>query len=145
MRTPPKLRKRFASQPVAGLAPGLAQISAGIFGYGSPLSNLSNEVSEDPGEISGFYELHQGDIFTPGTGNWVLDPSLEIPLQTSWGHGFIFANSPTPVFQPPQLMMNVNPFVNGYRGIMTGQVLMQPLLAINPAEPSNLPPAIGAE
>lgn len=127
MRTHPATRTRTASEKIAG---GLTLITNCLFGCGSPISG--DEFIRD---TDVFYNLHQGDLFTPGTGNWVLDPSLETPLQINSGHGFTFANSPTPVYQPPQVYADPNALSNGQRGIISGQVLLQPLLPQNPAKP----------
>lgn len=139
MRTNPASRPRFVSQVVAGLS----SITAGIFGVGSPVSGDQivshldgTQLHQTP--LPGFYAFHQGDLFTPGTANFVLDPSLETPMQTNWGHGFAYENAPFNTFPTSApLISNPNLITNAQRGMVAGQIMLQNLLAQNPARPTN--------
>ena len=125
MNTHPATRKRYASEPVQ-LSGGLVGILQGIFGMGSPASQLSSST-EVGGQVGGFYALHEGDLFTPGTQNWVLDPSLETPLQTNWGNGFLRRPNTFAPFQPPQVYSFPNVRAVGIGGVTAGQIVTQPL------------------
>lgn len=123
MRTHPSLRKRYPSTNV--IVGGLSQIIAGIFGTGSPTPGLVEQASV---VTRGFYHFHQGDLFLPGTGNYVLDPSHETPLQTVWGHGFLIQqpNYVGPYGPPPLISHPAGPVV-GVGGPIAGQIIFQPL------------------
>lgn len=124
----PALRKRKGSMPVVA-AGGLATILQGVFGVATPNAQLSSPaaVQQTPGRISSFYTLHEGDLFTPGTGNWVLDPSLEVPLQTAWGHGFLRRPNVFSPIQPPQVYSWPTVVSVGVGGPIAGQIITQPL------------------
>lgn len=119
----PALRKRIPSQSVA--TGGLRDILRGVFGIGSPAAQLSS-----PSQVlapRGFYHLHEGDLFQPGTQNWVLDPSLETPLQTNWGRGFLRTPNVFNPLQPPQVYSHANIKTNGLGGQIAGNIVLQPL------------------
>lgn len=125
MRTSPDLRKRYGSQPVAGLG----RIMSGVFGMGSPASQLSSPAQvEGENGPGAFYAFHEGDLFQPGTGNWVFEPSLETPLNTIWGHAFLRTPNTFNPVQPPQIYSNPNITVNGLGGPIAGQIIFQPLI-----------------
>jgi hypothetical protein len=85
------------------------------------------EVKQGP-----FYELVPGDLFEPGTQNWVLLPPWETPLNTSWGRGFPIAQPITSQVTHPQLVYSrptVLPFF--FRGMPAAQFLVPNSLALN--------------
>jgi hypothetical protein len=139
MRTVPATRKRIADQPV--YTSGLFRILQGAFGLGSVESQLSSPAAV--GGQRGFYHFHEGDIFEPGTGNYVLDPTFETPLMTTWGHAFLRTPNTFNPLQPPQIYSNANVTVGGIGGPIAGQMALQPLL--DPTSPyPNAPLAAGS-
>lgn len=126
--TPASDRTRFVSEPVATVG-GLARILQGAFGViGNPRSGHGMEqVSLDAQKVGGIYQLFEADIFTPGTGNWVVDPSFDGPLMTIWGHAFLRrANQFNPI-QPPQVYTAAASYLYGIGGQVPGQFITQPL------------------
>lgn len=106
---------------------GLLRILQGVFGLGAPLSRSSDPaqvVNQKPGPL---YHMHEGDIFEPGTGNWVLDPAFDGPLMTVWGNGDSYPNvmhvtdTPVAIALPTYL-------TNGLGGPVAGQIALQPLV-----------------
>lgn len=118
------------------IAGGLNQVKQGIFGTGSPASQLSSpsEVIGETRAEGGVYAFHEGDLFTPGAGNWVLEPSQETPLATVWGHGFLRVPNTFNPLQPPQLYANPNVATNGIGGSIAGQMIFQPLMEPAPEQ-----------
>ena len=111
----------------------LSRIVAGAFGVGSPIVNSSAQV--DPrSKASSLYAYHEGDLFTPGTGNYVFETLLELPLKTLYGGGSgINQGTPYPInawpvgYVPPIVSMpTVTTF--GYGGLQAGAFVQQPLL-----------------
>lgn len=132
MNVLPINRKRYPSENVQ-TSGGLRAIFAGIFGTG-----YKGELSS-PQEVYGnsgsFYLYHEGDLFTPGTQNWVLDPSLETPLNTQWGHAFLRRPNTFSPIQHPQIYANPNVVPIGIGGQIAGQIYTQPLSDMS--EPSS--------
>lgn len=120
MRTFPSLRKRIPSELVTG---GLVHVMAGAFGIGSPVSGELIQPLQGPG----LYHFHEGDLFNPGTGNYVFDPPFELPLQTIWGNAFLRTPNTFNPLQPPQIMAPPHAFENGIGGLIAGQLALQPL------------------
>ena len=156
MRTTPDQRKRYGSEPViladlsaahdgvgvlkapapnptlkVSRAGALSRIMDGIFGIATPASQLSSQVSGDKGEIGkwtqSLYHFHEGDLFTPGTQNFVFDYPFEFPMMTIWGHGFLRQPNTFNPLQPQQLMSHANVVINGIGGLVAGQMAFQPL------------------
>lgn len=126
MRTHPATRKRYASQPTVTVG-GLTRILQGVFGLGSPASGRAMETPTlDPRE-GAFYTYFEGDLFTPGSSNWVLDPSHETPLSTVWGHAFLRTPNTFNPIQPPQVYNVAMRPTNGVGGVVSGQMVTQPL------------------
>lgn len=122
--TNPASRPRIQGGQTTG---GLARIMQGLFGVGSPASQLSSPA-EVLGNAPGFYSHHEGDLFTPGTGNWVLDPSLETPLNTQWGNAFLrVPNTFSPFPGTPQVYANPATKLVGIGGPIAGQLITAPL------------------
>lgn len=127
----PSERKRYPTEIVVG---GLSRIMAGVFGTGRPQaiggSSSPQEVEGDTKHEGGLYHMHEGETFLPGTGNWVLDPFSETPLNTVWGHGFLrvpntflpFATSDSQIYSLPTVKQS------GIGGLIAGQFVLQPLL-----------------
>lgn len=141
MRTTPALRPRYATNPPFGVAvvnkqgfkppapetSGIARILQGVFGIGAPTSR-----SSDPNEVINFkpgplYHMHEGDIFEPGTGNWVLDPAFDGPLMTVWGNGDGYPKV-WGVTSEPAVIALPTYVTNGLGGTQSGQLALQPLV-----------------
>lgn len=131
-----KLRQRVPTDPGTPkvlasnvVAPGLARILAGVFGVGNPGPGQSSSPSEVFNQFPGSpYHMHEGDIFEPGTGNWVLDPYQEVPVNTLWGHAFLIRPNTWPAYASgvqAYNQSNVQP--QGLGGIIAGQYVSQPL------------------
>lgn len=121
------LRKRNPTEQTVG---GASRIPS-EFPAGNPLPGQSSSPFEVVGVQGNFYHMHEGDIFEPGTGNWVLDPFQEWPIQTNWGHAFLVNDSARQgffrTFQPPQIYVGQNLTPNGLGGLVSGQLVSQPL------------------
>lgn len=141
MRTSPQLRPRYATNPPFGVAVipkpgftppapevgGLTRILQGVFGIGAPTSRSSDPdevINQRPGPL---YHMHEGDIFEPGTGNWVLDPAFDGPLQTVWGNGDGYPKVWSVTNQPVAIALP-RYFTNGIGGTIAGQLALQPLI-----------------
>lgn len=127
MRTNPLCRKRYPSQSMITVA-GLARIAQGVFGLGNPEYGLAmQDVGSARDKEGGPWNLFEGDLFTPGTGNFVVDPSHETPLATDWGHGFLRRPNAIMAYQTPQVFANQMSPMFGLGGQVPGQFLTQPL------------------
>jgi len=126
------VQKQAPAPPAVSKIGGLLRILQGAFGIGAPTARSSdpNEVQNSrPGPL---YAMHEGDIFEPGTGNWVLDPPFDGPLNPVWGNGVSY---PYVWMIEQQPVAAVNTVVtNGLGGQVAGQIALQPLIE----------PAIGA-
>jgi hypothetical protein len=149
-------RKRIPSEPVikadlsaahgsVGLQPtgnpasvntqsgALSRVMAGVFGTGGPGTDSSSEVRPAGDSMpnrtpTGFYHFHEGDVFTPGTANYVFEPTLELtPVTPVWGHAFLRRPNSFSPLQPSQSMSYPNVQINGIGGIVAGQFVLQPL------------------
>lgn len=155
MRTHPSERKRYGSEPViladlsaahdgVGVLPppkplygppqrvgAMAAIVAGLFGTATPQNQLSSQVKGDKGELGkwtqSLYHYHEGDLFTPGTQNYVFDYPFELPMMTIWGNAFLRQPNTFNPLQPPQMMSQPNVMLNGIGGLVAGQMAFQPL------------------
>jgi len=114
----------------------MGRILAGAFGFGSPNSQLSSpsQVIGDTKAEGGVYYMHEGDLFTPGTGNWVLDATFETPTDTIWGHAFLRTPNTFKVSQPPQVYSNPTVVTDGLGGPLAGQIILQPLMEPAPEQ-----------
>lgn len=149
----PNLRKRISSEPVViadysaphgnvGLSPiqqpkpaspitttiagALKRIMGGVFGTPNPASYSASFQVVVP-KSGAFYQYHEGDVFTPGTQNYVFEPTTELPLQTIWGRSFLRKPNQFNPLQPPQVYSNPNIVINGIGGLVAGQFAFQPL------------------
>lgn len=148
MITLPFLRKRVASEPVitadlsaahgsTGVrtppnndAPpkqvsGVQRVLGGLFGASNPTSYTSS-AEVDP-RANAVYYYHEGDVFTPGTGNYVFDYPYEFPLQTIWGNAFLRKPNTFNPLQLPQIYSNPTIVINGIGGLVAGQFALQGL------------------
>jgi hypothetical protein len=105
----------------------MSLIKAGLFGVATPTAQLSSQVSLFPGHGAGVYAYHEGDLFTPGTQNYVFDYPWETPVATVWGHGFLRTPNTFNPLQPPQLYSHPRVYTNGIGGLIAGQMALQPL------------------
>lgn len=117
------LRKRKPSEQISGAN---SRIRLGVFGEGSPTPYAFLDV--DPNGAAGIYHYHEGDLFTPGSGNFVFEPNFELPLQTLWGNAFLRKPNTFNPIQPPQIWSQPNVVQNGIGGLQAGQMELQPLL-----------------
>jgi hypothetical protein len=142
----PSLRKRVASEPVNGglVQQGVSgipqkQVVAGsfgsslftsLFGSGYP-SERGGKDPTPPVQKPGLYHFHEGDLFTPGTGNYVYDAPFELPMKTIWGgstnQGFLYRANPWKVLQPPQVFSQPTVKTSGIGGLQAGTMALQPL------------------
>lgn len=115
---------------------GLRRIQQGVFGIGDPHDNLSSPhaVIGDTKKEGGHYAFHEGDLFTPGTGNWVFEPAYETPLSTIWGMGFLRVPNTFNPIQPQIVYTQPKVVVNGIGGQIAGQMALQPLLVDAPEQ-----------
>lgn len=111
-------------------------VFAGLFGTGNPNKDvIRDQQSITPGQPTRksqpFYQYHEGDLFTPGTQNFVFEPTTELtPLTTIWGNAFLSKPNAWPTSQPPQVWADYNKYVNGIGGLIAGQYALQPLESI---------------
>jgi len=127
MRTNPLDRRRIPSQTMLTV-PGLYRILQGAFGLGSPRRGLASQnVGSARDREGGPYNFFEADVFLPGTGNWVADPTHETPLFTDWGHGFLRQPNSFMAFQPVQVFSHQMSPLYGLGGVVPGQMFMQPL------------------
>lgn len=113
-------------------------VFAGLFG--NRPGNPSLDVARDQQSVAAglptrkaqpFYQYHIGDLFTPGTQNFVFEPTTELtPLTTIWGNAFLSKPNAWPVTQPPQQWAPYNKYVNGIGGLIAGQYALQPLASV---------------
>jgi hypothetical protein len=111
-----KLRQRVPSEQISG---GMSRIRLGLFGTG---------VAQFPGaevtgqfDFEGIYNYHEGDLFSPGAGNWVFEPNFELPLVTIWGNAFLRRPNTFRETQPPQVWSNPTVVQNGIGGLQAGE------------------------
>jgi len=144
----PFLRKRVASEPVVtadlsaahantgvlnppnNSAPpkqvtGVQRLLGGLFGSSNP-AGYTSSAEVDP-KTNAVYYYHEGDVFTPGTGNYVFDYPFEFPLQTIWGNAFLRKPNTFQPEQPPQIYSNPTIKINGVGGLIAGQLVTQGL------------------
>jgi hypothetical protein len=119
--TNPFLRKRVAvTNVVTGGNRGFQQQSP----QGSPISGdqLVGGLGTTP-----LYQYHEGDLFTPGTGNWVFELNLELPMVTIWGNAFLRTPNTFNPYQPPPLIMQPTVVQAGIGGLQAGGIQFTPL------------------
>lgn len=117
----PSQRKRLPSEQVSGAN---VRIRLGSFGIGTPISG-SEAVAG--GNAASIYHYHEGDLFTPGSGNWVFEPNFELPLVTIWGNAFLRRPNTFNPLQTQQLYAQPNVVPNGIGGLQAGQMDLEPL------------------
>lgn len=122
-----KLRPRMPSEQVSG---GMSRIALGTFGAGSPQFPGWNVLGENAFE--GVYSYHEGDLFSPGAGNFVFEPNFELPLLTIWGQAFLRVPNTFSPIQPPQVYSYPTVVPNGIGGMQAGEYDMTGLLYEEP-------------
>jgi hypothetical protein len=111
------------------------RILQGAFGIGSPVNNSSAQV--DPrAQAPALYAYHEGELFTPGTGNFVFETNFELPVKTLRGGGGANQGTPYPinrwpVFGAPQVYSYPTVTIGGLGGLQAGAFVQQPLLDDN--------------
>ena len=105
------------------------RILAGAFGLGAP--NPVVVVGLVTPSVGVF---HEGDVFFPGTGNYVYEPMFELPFKGIVGQGGIFQGVKYPDGRWPTFAA-IAPVVSyplgttaGYGGLQAGAFVQQPLL-----------------
>jgi hypothetical protein len=122
MRSLPATRGRMPSDIVSGAN---IRILEGEFGSGDPRYGFS-EV--DPrSSAPALYFYHEGDLFAPGTGNWVFEPTFELPLVTIWGNAFMRKPNTFNPVQPPQVWAHPQVRPSGIGGLQAGQMDLEQL------------------
>jgi hypothetical protein len=123
MRILPAARARIPSETISGAN---IRIAAGEFGAGDPRYGFAQV---DPrASAPGLYYYHEGDLFAPGTGNWVFETTHELPLVTIWGKAFLRRPNTFSVIQHPQVMANPTVRSGGLGGLQAGTIELEPLL-----------------
>ena len=116
----PPLRDRMPSEPVTGAN---VRIMQGLFGTGNPAAAFETDANSR----TGLYAYHEGDLFTPGAGNWVFEPQFELPLFTIWGNAFLRKPNTFAPLQPPQVYAQPTVQNNGLGGLEAGSYDTTPL------------------
>jgi hypothetical protein len=122
----------FGKKPTTRQLPAtgaIVRINRGLFGVGSP------QLPYPQGNGT-FYHFHEGDLFTPGSQNFVFESPLELPLQSIWGgggaaQGFLIEGSGNGFFNPyqsPQIYSEQRVFTNGLGGLQAGELEFYPLI-----------------
>lgn len=125
----PLLRSRLGAHgnPATG---GISRILVGAFGSGAPVPSV---VLGGVQPLVAVY--HEGDLFNPGTGNYVFEPTFELPIKGILGQGSDvnqgthYPDARWPVFamSPPLVSVPLATQV-GYGGLQAGAFVQQPLL-----------------
>lgn len=142
----PILRKRIQTQPTVSAASGtvntplparkppqgniqtgaMARIFGGLFGTSQPVSSSASfQVAVEP--KGSLYHHHMGDVFTPGTENFVFDAFQETPIYPFWGRSFLRKPNTFLPLPGPQVYIDANITTNGIGGLQAGQFVLQPL------------------
>lgn len=110
------------------LVAALRRIAQGIWGLGNPIFGLCMQnVGSARDKEGGPYHHFQADLFTPGTGNWAVDPTHETPIATDWGRAFLRRPNTFVVLQPAQMFSHQASLMWGVGGQIPGQFWTQPL------------------
>lgn len=111
------------------LVAALRRIAQGIWGLGSPIFGMAMQqnVGSAMNKEGGPYQVYQAALFTPGTGNFAVDPTHETPIMTDWGHGFLRHPNTFACVGPAQVFSLQASQIFGVGGIVPGQMWTQPL------------------
>lgn len=110
------------------LVAALRRIAQGIWGLGNPIFGLHMQnVGSARDKEGGPYYHFQTALFTPGTGNWAIDPTHETPVATDWGHGFLRVPNTFACVGPAQVFSHQASMFWGVGGVIPGQLWNQPL------------------
>lgn len=118
----PSLRKRKPAQQVFGGNLWFQQQTQ----QGSPVS--ADQLAQGTLGPGGVYFFHEGDLFTPGTGNFVFENGFELPLQTIWGQAFLRTPNTFNPIQPRPLIAPQQVTRTGLGGLQAGQFELEPLV-----------------
>lgn len=121
-----------------------ASLFEGLFGRGNPNPDLNRDSLAAAGFTAGanqpgmgqkpFYRYYEGDLFTPGTQNFVFEPTTELtPLTTIWGNAFLSRPNAFRFTSPPQVYADYQKYLNGIGGLVAGQFALQPLESVKRA------------
>lgn len=110
------------------LVAALRRIAQGVWGLGNPAYGLcAQNVRSARDKEGGPYHHFEADLFTPGTGNWAMDPSHETPVATDWGHAFLRRPNTFMAIGPAQVFAHQMSQMYGVGGVVPGQMWTQPL------------------
>lgn len=126
----PPIQSEIAGVPYQPmmLVAALRRIAQGVWGLGTPIFGLcAQQVQSARDKEGGPYHFYQTDLFTPGTGNWAMDPSHETPVATDWGHGFLRRPNTFMCVGPSQVFAHQAAPMIGVGGVVPGQLWNQPL------------------
>lgn len=73
------------------------------------------------------YNFQPQELPGPGTGNWAFLPEFSLPVVQIIGNGVQYLKSLN-AFQPEQVYYQQNQQLQGWAGIVQGQIIGQPLL-----------------
>lgn len=106
-----------------------AKVFEGLFGRYDAQPDLSRDAAAIASQgKKPFYHYHEGDLLTPGTQNFVFEPTTELtPLTTIWGNAFLSRPNAFPLTSPPQIYSDYQKYLNGIGGLVAGQIATQPL------------------
>lgn len=105
-----------------------ARIFQSLFGAPQGQPDLARNMESAATPKGAFYTYHVGDIFTPGTENYIFQPTTELtPLNTIWGNAFLRQPNTFRPLQPPQVDVSYQKNINGIGGLVAGQYALQPL------------------
>ena len=114
--------------PSFAITGAFSRIAAGVFGKGSPVGGMTGqEVGQTAAHRAGYYQFYEGDYWSPGTANWVLDPVYDGPLHTVWGSAFLRTPNTFNPLQRPQVYAPPTTLLYGPGGQVPGQLFTQPL------------------
>jgi len=123
MRTLPETRPRFAAERMVG---AMLRIVRGAMGVGF------DYTPAPPTENQHVYHFHEGDLFNPGTGNYVFEPVWELPIHPFWGDGGVpYKPNRFSPLQPPTPYVPHYTTTQGLGGLQAGQLYAQPLVSMD--------------
>jgi len=123
------LRDRISGTRKSNTTGANSAIQAGVFGGRTVLVS-----GVDPTSVSDYVQYHAGDEFHPGSARFVLESTLELPVKAIWGggsganQGLLYPVNRWPVWQPPQVWVNLAVPTAGYGGLQAGAFVQQPLI-----------------
>ncbi len=108
----------------------LQRIVTGFFGAGNPVTNSSAQVTV-PGKAA-LYRYYEADVFTPGAEGYVFESPFELtPVTPIWGGAFLRTPNTFKPLQPIPADSVATLNINGVGGVVSGQLVQQPLMSSN--------------